>query len=356
MTASRWRRCRGALFAGTTIAAAAAVVAGLAAPALARPSAAVAITAKGPGYPPPKGIYKPFTNCPLKNPIMAESTGVTLCVAGNATSGTIKLGNITTQVTSPVDVQFGAFSPPGGVAGSLPSPPPLSGDSAILATGPDSIPGTLTDALGCATATDATIVGMCQQIAANPGDNTVTALAQEAGPVTQFALFSWQQEVKFQLINPLLGSNCYIGSDYSPVVLHPHITINPGGGLTTQNDPQPTVHPDTAVLSLNNASATDSTFSAPGVTGCGPGGTADIAVDEALNAWSGLPAASGNTLSLSGSFLLADNFAVEDSSLPQPQDNASDMLAAFKASTNGEHSVKSRVTKAQAKAMLGLGG
>lgn len=89
---------------------------------------------------------------------------------------------------------------------------------------------------------------------------------------------------------------------------------------------------------------------------CGPGGANDIAVDEALNASSGLPAASGNSLTLSGQFLLSDNDAASDQLLPQPQDPAADMLAAFKASTNGEHSVKHEVTMAQVKAKINDSG
>ena len=55
--------------------------------------------------------------------------------------------------------------------------------------------------------------------------------------------------------------------------------------------------------------ATDNTFSTPGVTGCGPGGAKNIPVDEAIDANSGLPAASGvNSLTLSGTFSIADSF------------------------------------------------
>src|SRR5215472_6632457 len=224
MKTSRWRSRNRFLFAGATAAALAVAVAGLAAPALARPSApaAQATLARGPGYPPPKGIYKPFTNCPLKNPVMHEvlpntdaGGGFAACVAGNATSGSITIGNITTQVTEPVNVQFGFFPPPKD-DNFYPAPvvPPLAGTSGLLSTKPDLIPESLTTALGCATATNATIQSMCQQAAANPADNQVYALAQEVGNLRDFNLLEWIQPVKFQLINPLLGSNCYIGSDY----------------------------------------------------------------------------------------------------------------------------------------------
>jgi hypothetical protein len=116
MKTPRWRGRNRLLIAGSAVAAVAVAAAGLAAPALARPSAPLATTTQGPGYPPPKGIYKPFTNCPLNNPLMHEQGqlsatnsfgGFAACVAGNAVTGSITLGNITTQVTEPVNVQFG---------------------------------------------------------------------------------------------------------------------------------------------------------------------------------------------------------------------------------------------------------
>jgi hypothetical protein len=358
MKTPRWRSRNRLLIAGAGAVAVAVAVAGLAAPALARPSAlAAGTTVRGPGYPPPKGIYKPFTNCPLNNPLMHEQGqlsatntfgGFAACVAGNAVTGSITLGNITTQVTEPVNVQFGFAWQPDNAGYPEPAYPPLAGPSAILKTKPDLIPGSLTTALSCDTATDPTIKNICQTAQTNGGAyNQVYALAQEAGQIRNFNLLAWTQPVKFKLINPLLGSNCYIGTDSDPVVLNPSLSVGPGGGLNALVDPQPAVHPDTEILEITGASAGDTTFSAPGVIGCGPGGVANVAVDEALNTWSGLPAASGNSLTLTGTFDVGVNAASEDSSLAQPQDDATNLLAAFQASTNGEHALKRPITMKQ---------
>jgi len=359
MKALKLRKRNRFLFAGAAVTAAAMAVAGLAAPALARPSAPAAqagTTAQGPGYPPPKGIYKPFTNCPLNNPLMHETIDALACVAGLATSGSITLGNITTQVTEPVNVQFGFGFTPNDDNYPAPAFPPLAGPSAILKTKPDLIPESLTTALSCDTATDATIQNICQQAQAKGGIyNQVWALAQEAGELRNFQLFNWTQPIKFKLINPLLGSNCYIGTDSDPVVVNPSLSVGPGGGLFIENDPRIDIHPDTGVLGINGAIASDNTFSAPGVLGCGPGGAANVAVDTALDAGAGLPATSGNSLTLSGTFDVGINFSPEDSTLPQPQDSASNLLAAFKASTNGEHSVKHKITMSKFKSLLGVG-
>ena len=92
-------------------------------------------------------------------------------------------------------------------------------------------------------------------------------------------------------------------------MVNPNITLAPGGQLMVLPDPNPKKHPNTDVLEITAAIATDTTFTAPGVTGCGPGGAKNIPVDEALDAGAGLPAASGvNSLTLNGSFAIADCF------------------------------------------------
>jgi hypothetical protein len=318
------------------------------------------------GYPPPGGIYKAFTDCPLLNPLMQETppgsdpasggVSVAACVAGNATTGTLKIGNLVTPITEPVNVQFGFFSPPnasfGGdntsgisnYAGGILPPP--QGLSAMLVTRPDLIPESLTTALGCPS-TNPTVENLCQ-IAAQRGGrwNQVYGLAQEVGQLTNFGIVSWTQRIAIQLLNPLLGWNCSVGSASNPIVVNPQLSLAKGGKLKQENDPNPAEHPDTGVLLLTKAIASDSTFTAPAVTGCGPGGLANVPVDEALDTSAGLPAASGaNTLSLSGTFGIAATSAGEDTSLTQPQNNALILLSAFKASTGhaaanvGGHSI-----------------
>ena len=364
MKTSRWRNRRGFLVTGAPAAAAVAgVVAGLAAPALATPSHSV-VRARpadegGGGYPPPGGIYTPFTNCPLNNPLMHEDDtvgtfGSVACVAGEATAGVVTLGTITTQVTEPVNVQFGFAGPPGITGFPLPAYPPLAGTPAILTTKPDLIPMSLTTALGCATATNATIVAMCKQAQDRGGIfNQVYALAEQAGEISNFNLLNWTQPVMFQLLNPLLGRSCSIGTASDPIVVNPTLSVGPGGKAIVKNDPHPKLHPDTDVIEIKKAVASDSTFSAPGVLGCGPGGVANDAVDMALDASAGLPATSGNTLTLNGNFFVAANGAAGDPSLPQPQDGAADLLAAFKASSRGDgDSVSRQITMTQFKSLF----
>ncbi|HUC27855.1 MAG TPA: hypothetical protein VMA73_34595 [Streptosporangiaceae bacterium] len=340
---SQWIR-RAVLWGATGAVAAAMIVAGTSAEAARttlHPGSSqsnAAASPKGIGYPPPKGIYKPFTDCPLLNPLMQESTpgSATGCVAGEVISGSIKIGNITTKVRAtaavkfPVAVQFGIWSPPnagsnqftGGVL------PPPAGLSAQLVSAPQFVRGGLLKALGCPDNKVPAVRRLCHE-AENRGGKYLKmfASAESAGPITNFQLLTWTQPVEFHLVNPLLGSNCYIGSSDNPVVLNP--TLN--GSAVIETDPHPRYHPDTDVIKINGATATDTIFTAPGVTGCGPGGTANVAVDEAIDAAVGLPSASGtNSFTLKGTFYLAACFA--------PQNMAKILLSAFRASarTNGK--------------------
>ena len=274
------------------------------------------------GYPPPGGIYAPFTDCPLTNPLMQESTGSdgTGCVAGDASTGTFTVGSLLVPVAHGVVAQFGVWDPPGAspsqfTGGVL---PPADGKELVVS--PEFVPGGLLKALGCPSS-DPTVERIFRE-AVLPGESTVVkALVQSAGPITNFDLTSWTQPVKIKLINPLLGSYCYLGSDDNPIVLNPSIT----GTLGIVPDPNPTRFPNTAVLEVTNATATDNTFSVPVATGCGPGGAANIAIDTAIDTSESLPSPSGsNSLVLNGNFYLADDYSASH--------QAQDLLAAFRAS------------------------
>ena len=186
MNWSRWRS-RNRFLVGTATSAAAVALIAVGVPAMAlsaHPASHAGSAAGGPGYPPPGGIYKPFTNCPILNPLMQEgvSGSAVICTAGHVTSGSITIGNITTPVIEPVNVQFGGVQTPnadfGGdwttgisaFAGGILPPP--AGLSAMLVTKPDLIPGSLTQALGCATATDPVVQSLCAKARTAPRRTT----------------------------------------------------------------------------------------------------------------------------------------------------------------------------------------
>ena len=110
--------------------------------------------------------------------------------------------------------------------------------------------------------------------------------------------------VKVKLSNAFLGENCYVGSDSSPIKV-PFTTGQDGelhgklGVLTTEHEG--------GVLVIWGDTLVSSSFSAPGVEGCGVEGGADEAVDSAL----GLPSATGNTSVLNGVLRLGGSEEIE---------------------------------------------
>jgi hypothetical protein len=339
----KWTR-RAILWSATGALTAATIVAGSSAEAAHSPGSGArqsrtALRSKIVGYPAPKGIYKPFTNCPLVNPLMQESSpGTTTgCIAGDVNSGSIKIGNVTTKIKSgvkvkyPVSVQFGIWDPPnagsnqwnGGIL-----PPPDGGLSAQLISTGQYVPGGLLKALGCPDSKFAVVKKLCAEAQKGSKYNNVFASAQSAGPITGFTLGSWFQPVMFHLTNPLLGNSCYIGSADNPVVLNPQLTATAEPKI--EPDPHPKQHPNTGVIKIL-ATAADTTFTAPGVTGCGPGGSANIHVDEAIDTAVGLPTASGaDSITLSGTFYIAASAA--------PHNMAKVLLSAFRESARSSGS------------------
>jgi len=277
------------------------------------------------GYPAPGGIYAPFTDCPLNNPLMDGSVGgdATGCIASINTSGSLTINGIPTPITHPVIVQFGVWDPPDAppdnqFAGGVLQP----ADGKSLVASPEQIPGGLPLLLLCPGSTPG-VQQLCTK-ATTSGQTEVAALVQPAGPISNFALTTFTQPVKIKLINPLLGGQCYIGSDDDPIVLNPSII---SGDLAFVPDPDPVRFPNTVVLEILNAVATDDTFSVPAATGCGPGGVANAPINSLL----GLPSPSGNNhLVLNGTSLFADDFSQAN--------QAAELREAFKVSAKASPS------------------
>jgi hypothetical protein len=128
-----------------------------------------------------------------------------------------------------------------------------------------------------------------------PG-NAVTATAQLAGPASSIhldiATFSIEFPMKLKLDNPILGGNCYIGSNSNPV----RLSLTQG----TTSPPPPNrpisghigdpAHTADYLAWTGNLNV-DNSFAVPGASGCGLGvGIVDALVNLKL----GLPSAAGN--------------------------------------------------------------
>lgn len=241
------------------------------------------------------GDWGPFTRCPVDDPSMLAADGssiIAACASSDSPNGSIKIRNTTTS-TGESSLQFGLVENTSAFTFSLVSP--VGG---ALVTAPAQVPGGV---LGLMCPSDVPVVSsLCDQ-AANGSLNAVTATVEPAGPLSNFNFVAeinvgepiLTLPVKIHLHNPLLGSNCYIGSDSNPIVLHPENL--PGQTITGQGenfDTNGTPDPNGVLLSDKLFSQQgDNTFSVPGASGCG--GILSLLVDPAIDLKMGLPSPSG---------------------------------------------------------------
>jgi hypothetical protein len=238
------------------------------------------------------GIWGPFDRCPVDNAQMLAADGVSTdpaCIANSSPNGSIKLGN-STQTTGATNLQLGATIDDATGAFSLVTPP----GGALIAE-PVNVEGGL---LGLMCPSDIPLVtAICDGLVGSPL-NTVTAVVESAGTPSNFdraAALSQGRPiitlpVKVHLVNPILGPNCYIGSNSNPIVLRPQNTTRPALSSAI-GDLDGTPNPAGALARLTGTSTQgDSTFAVPAATGCGLLGV----LDPAVNQQQGLPSPSGN--------------------------------------------------------------
>jgi hypothetical protein len=218
------------------------------------------------------------------------SSTVAFCLASDSPSGTIKLGDVT-AATGDVNLQVGLVESPSTGTFSVVAP---SGGAIVAA--PVQVPGGL---LGLMCPSSVPVVtAVCDEIT-NSTLNTVTAVVQSAGTPSAFSLAAGLTSgepiitvpVMIQLQNPLLGSDCYIGSDSDPILLNPQNLTAPAVQVERfdGNGTPDTAGVMEAIYSLGGTQG-DDTAAIPAATGCGALGVLDGAIDLKV----GLPSASGN--------------------------------------------------------------
>lgn len=240
------------------------------------------------------GDWAPFNRCPVTDPAMLAATGtssVALCVASHSTSGAIKIGNIT-ATTGDTDLQVGLVQNTSTGVYSVVAP---SGGALVAA--PVQIPGGLLG-LMCPSNIPA-VTAVCDEIT-NSQLNAVTAVVEPAGTPSNFSLEGGISSgvpiitvpVKIHLENPLIGPDCYIGSDSAPILLQPENATAPAIQIEQfdgNGTPNATNGAMAAIFSTGGTQE-DNTAAIPGASGCGLLGILDLAVDLKV----GLPSASGN--------------------------------------------------------------
>jgi hypothetical protein len=252
----------------------------------------------------PSGDFVSFKQCPRFTP------GVNLCFYSQVTGGLTAIGKQVVPINAdgrhPIVLQ-------GGIKLQEVSPfaetfvGALNGET--VSKTPQSVPGGLAGLVNCAEMPGSgslKILGtvICREIFASK----LTALSvttELAGPAEGIAInkqnligeegVAFSLPVKIHLENPLLGRECYIGSNQAPIVL------NLTSGRTSPAKPNEPITGSVGEIKAKDEFNfveipgdvfVDNAFAVPQATGCG--GILSFLVDPIINHKLGLPSPAGN--------------------------------------------------------------
>lgn len=257
----------------------------------------------------PTGEYAQFNECPLNNPSIND------CIYSVSNGGYFQIGKKTVPLKNPVTLQ-GGFE---GESSTIKFYGAENGDT--LSKTPQPVPGGL---LGITAPTwwpKSIQEWFNNQI--NSGFTGVNATVELAGPTkgylpnvhlnTENLIFgegvALGLPTKIHLQNAILGSNCYIGSDSSPVQIE--FTTGTSGKLKG-NPGAVTFNETFTITTVSGGKLVNNTFAAPGASGCG--GIFSFFVDPLVNSILGTPSPSGsNSAVLEGKLQDAAAPAVRES-------------------------------------------
>lgn len=236
----------------------------------------------------PKGEFAPFGECPLNR------VTITDCISSVTSGGYFTIGNKTVPIKNPVTLQGGFEG--GGSAIKFYG----AEEGNTLSKTPQPVPGGL---LGITAPT--WWPGWAQEWfnkQINEGFTGVNATVELTGPTKGLTNIKLNTEnlvgetgtalglpVKIHLENAILGSNCYLGSESSPVQIN--FTTGTSGSLKGAAG-EFTANEEFTLLTFSGGRLVNNTFTAPGVSGCG-GPFIEYLLDPLVNSILGVPAGSG---------------------------------------------------------------
>lgn len=240
----------------------------------------------------PKGEFAQFGECPLNRATITD------CVFSVSSGGGFTIGKKTVPLVNPVTLQ-GGFE---GSGSEIQFFGAENGDT--LSKTPQPVPGGL---LGITAPTwwpKFIQDWFNEQI--NKGFTGVNATVELAAPATSIKLSTENLieesgtalglPVKIKLDNPILGSNCYIGSNAKPVQID--FTSGTSGALKGALGTLK-FNETFTLITISGGRLVNGTYAAPAASGCG--GIFSIFVDPLVNSILGTPSASGkNTAILEG--------------------------------------------------------
>lgn len=220
----------------------------------------------------PNEAYAKFVNCPVAVKKLED------CVVVSVTGGEFKVGSKTVTINKPITLQGGIL------AKSETLVPPSHGP--ILSRTPLTVPGGLTGIEG---------VG-----------GEVTATTELVGPVTLNSANLLDESgiaatlpIRVKLEGPVIGNECYIGSELEPISLKlTSGTTKPPAPNTPISGSKGTlsITEEGTIVELEGASLVDNSFAAPGVNGCGE--SLSAVIDPVVDLDSGLPSTAGNNTAI----------------------------------------------------------
>jgi hypothetical protein len=244
------------------------------------------------------GQWAAFNNCPSK------TAGVFKCLHSVTNGGVVKLGKKVVPIVNPVTLEGGtteeAFEGPDeGFAHFV-----AAANGQTLSKAPQPVPGGLAGLVNCKEISNFLVRIGCETVFENglTGVNATLELAKPASAirVSQVNLVfaegtALELPVRVHLENPLLGSECYVGSASSPLTwklttgtTSPPAGVKPitgtGGSLEFAEEAQ--------IIHLKGSSLVDNTWSAPHASGCG-GPIVELILDPILDSQVGTPSAAG---------------------------------------------------------------
>jgi hypothetical protein len=253
----------------------------------------------------PKGGYAVFAQCPLGT---AHMNG---CIYSPTESGYITLGKQEVPIVKTQVLQGGLLREEEPFVKHLVA----AKNGETLAKTPQKVPGGLLGLVKCNEISNFLLRITCEVTFENgvTGVNAVTELAAPASSVVLNTAAEQLGEgtaltlpIKVHLENPLLGSECYIGSNKEPITLN--LTTGATSGGPTGKPGTQSTSEGGGILTISGTSLVSNTFTAPKATGCGLLGLLDGIIDSKI----GLPSTK-NTAVLNGKVEIASSELVEES-------------------------------------------
>ncbi len=244
----------------------------------------------------PSGEYAVFSDCPLSN------TELTACISTTVESGEFSVGSEKIPIGNPIVLQGGLVESRGVITfvGAT--------DGNTLSKAPQAVPGGLLGSTKCGEVKN-WLARIACRLLSHSRFTALSATMELAAPASSIGLneenvfaeagTALSLPVKVRLENPLLGKDCYIGSNTNPIVLElitgttsppsPNTPIKGSAGRLSANA-------EGTILTVSGNSLVDNSFATPAATGCG--GALSFLIDPLIDSKLGLPSAAGHNTAI----------------------------------------------------------